>query len=62
VTRVDRDVKDQFARVVLRPVAGLSKSRMLLVLMTEPPPLPPPDAARRDAPANTRAAGKAVRR
>ncbi len=62
VTRVDRDVKDQFARVILKPVAGLSKSRMLLVLMVEAPPLPPPDAARRDAPASTRAAGKGVRR
>ncbi len=42
VTRVDRDVKDQFARVVLKPVAGMSKSRMLLVLLVESPPLVPP--------------------
>jgi rod shape-determining protein MreC len=62
VIRVDRDVKDQFARVILKPVAGLSKSRMLLVLMVEPPPpLPPPDAARRDAAGNVRAPAKAHR-
>jgi rod shape-determining protein MreC len=62
VTRIERDVKDQFARVILKPVAGLSKSHMLLVLMVDPPSLPPPDAARRDAPGNARASGKAVRK
>jgi len=67
VTRVDRDVKDQFARVLLRPVAGMSSSRMLLVLLVEPPPLlPPTEAARRSGPANQRSAdrnnAKAARR
>lgn len=47
VTRVDRDTKDQFARVVLRPVAGMSSSRMLLVLKVEPPPLVAPAASAR---------------
>ena len=64
VLHVERDIKDQFARVVLRPVAGASRSRMLLVLLVDPPPLPPAaDAAH--APANVRgdrAAPKAGRR
>lgn len=64
VARIDRDVKDQFARVVLKPVAGVSKSRLLLVLLTEPPPLPPADAAHRDNPApnSARVAPKGGRR
>ncbi len=67
VLRVDRDVKDQFARVVLRPLAGMSRSRMLLVLLVEPPPLAPaPEGGRRGAPAPARgdrsAAKPAVRR
>jgi rod shape-determining protein MreC len=67
VTRVDRDIKDQFARVVLKPVAGMSSSRMLLVLMVDPPPLPPPaEAARPESGAilrgNARPGAKAVRR
>jgi len=67
VTRVDRDIKDQFARVVLKPVAGMSSSRMLLVLMVDPPPLPPPaEAARPESGTslrgNARAGAKAVRR
>jgi len=65
VLRVDRDVKDQFARVILKPVAGMSKSRMLVVLLVEPPPLiPAPDTGRRSSPANVRAdrmAAKAAR-
>jgi rod shape-determining protein MreC len=60
VTRVDRDVKDQFARVILKPVAGVGRSRLLLVLMVEPPP-PPPEAGR--APSTpARTAPKAARR
>ena len=46
VTRIDRDVKDQFARVILKPVAGMSKSRLLLVLIVEPPPLVPVTSGR----------------
>ena len=66
VLHVDRDVKDQFARVVLKPVAGMSQSRMLLVLLVDPPPLPPPAESAR--PGSSRAsvperpAGKAARR
>jgi rod shape-determining protein MreC len=66
VTRVDRDVKDQFARVILKPVAGMSKSRLLLVLMVKPPPLAPPAASGRETSAGNlrgdRAAAKAARR
>jgi rod shape-determining protein MreC len=62
VTKVDRDVKDQFARVILKPVAGTSQSRLLLVLTVAPPPLPPADAAHREAPGGARPASKAVRR
>ncbi len=56
VLRVVRDVKDQFARVVLTPAAGMSKSRLLLVLLVDPPPLiPAADTGRRSSPANVRA-------
>lgn len=46
VLSVDRDVKDQFARVLLRPVAGMSNSRLLIVLQVDPPPLLPAEAPR----------------
>ncbi len=66
VLHVDRDVKDQFARVVLRPVAGASQGRMLLVLLVDPPPLlPPAEHARAGTPRaapTERPGGKAVRR
>ncbi|HYA65774.1 MAG TPA: rod shape-determining protein MreC [Burkholderiaceae bacterium] len=65
VTRIDRDVKDQFARVVLKPVAGMSKSRLLLVLIVNPPPLPAATAGRDNAAGNVRgdrAGTKAPRR
>jgi rod shape-determining protein MreC len=54
ITRVDRDVKDQFARVVLKPAAGMSTSRLLLVLLVDPPPLAPPAEAMRPDSANLR--------
>jgi rod shape-determining protein MreC len=38
VLRVERDVKDQFARVILEPAAGTTRSRHLLVLLVEAPP------------------------
>ena len=64
VARIDRDVKDQFARVVLKPVAGMSKSRLLLVLMVDPPPLP--TTTGRESAANSnrgeRVGNKAARR
>jgi len=65
VTRIDRDVKDQFARVVLKPVAGMSKSRLLLVLIVNPPPLPATTAGRENASGSERgdrAGSKAARR
>jgi len=64
VTRIDRDVKDQFARVILKPVGGMSKSRLLLVLLVNPPPLTPA-AGHEDAAGNVRgdrAGAKAARR
>jgi rod shape-determining protein MreC len=45
VARVERAAKDQFARVVMTPVAGVESHRHLLVLLLEPPKLPPPPAA-----------------
>ena len=41
VVRVDRDPKEQFAHIVLHPLAGHSRARMLLVMLAEPPPLLP---------------------
>jgi rod shape-determining protein MreC len=38
VLRVERDVKDQFARVVLQPTGGTTRGRHLLVLLVEAPP------------------------
>jgi rod shape-determining protein MreC len=40
VSRVERDVKDQFARVVLRPTAGFGHNPALLVLLSKAPSLP----------------------
>jgi rod shape-determining protein MreC len=66
VLHVDRDVKDQFARVILKPVAGMSRSRMLLVLLVDPPPLVPAAEGARSGSTGTvrgdRAAAKAARR
>ena len=36
VTRVERVVKDQFARIVMTPLAGVESNRHLLVLLVEP--------------------------
>ena len=62
VTRIDRDVKDQFARIILKPLAGMSSSRLLLVLLVDPPAVvaPAAEAERRNAPPSVR--GKPVRR
>ena len=67
VAHVDRDVKDQFARVLLKPSAGMSNSRMLLVLMVQPPPLQPVAEVTRGSGATPlrsadRAGAKAVRK
>jgi rod shape-determining protein MreC len=44
IERVERATTDQFARVVMTPVAGVESHRHLLVLLNEPAPLPPPPA------------------
>jgi len=65
VTRIDRDVKDQFARVILKPVGGMSKSRLLLVLLVNPPPVTPATGGHEDASGSVRgdrAGAKAARR
>jgi rod shape-determining protein MreC len=46
VSRVERMAKDQFARIVMSPVAGVESNRHLLVLLVEPAPLPAPPAAK----------------
>jgi rod shape-determining protein MreC len=52
VTTVERAAKDQFARIVLTPLAGVENHASLLVLLVEPAqrPAPPPPPAS-DAPA-----------
>ncbi|GAB4466383.1 MAG: rod shape-determining protein MreC [Burkholderiaceae bacterium] len=50
VTRVERNVKDQFARVVLAPSAGVHSYTQLLVLIVDAskiPPKPAPEVKRR---------------
>lgn len=49
VARVERSAKDQFARVVLTPSAGVQSNTLLLVLQTDPARLPaaPADEVRR---------------
>ena len=45
VSRVERAAKDQFARIVMSPVAGIESNKHLLVLLVEPAKLacrPPP--------------------
>jgi rod shape-determining protein MreC len=54
ITRVERDVKDQFARVVLNPAGGIEANRVLVVLQIDMTALPPPPAhedARAERPA-----------
>jgi rod shape-determining protein MreC len=49
VEHVERATSDQFARIVLGPLAGVENHRQLLVLLMDParPPAPPPEAASR---------------
>src|SRR5258706_9329213 len=42
IARVERDVKDQFARVVLNPTAGVDSNSVLVVLQVQAPDLPAP--------------------
>ncbi|HYM47913.1 MAG TPA: rod shape-determining protein MreC, partial [Burkholderiaceae bacterium] len=50
VARVERAAKDQFARIVMTPLAGVESNRHLLVLLVEPAKLPAPPAASTAAP------------
>ena len=45
VSRVERAAKDQFARIVMSPVAGIESNKHLLVLLVEPAKLAAPAAA-----------------
>jgi rod shape-determining protein MreC len=61
IERVERDVKDQFARVVMRPVAGVHGNTVVLVLAVDDPDRPvAPEAAPAERP--ERDARKAGRR
>ncbi|HEX4598590.1 MAG TPA: rod shape-determining protein MreC [Burkholderiaceae bacterium] len=42
IARVERDVKDQFARVVVHPAGGIDANAVLVVLQLTAAPLPPP--------------------
>lgn len=50
VERIERATTDQFARIVLRPLAGVESHRQLLVLLTDPVKPPTPAAAPSEAP------------
>lgn len=47
VSRIERNLKDQFARVVLVPAAGVQSHNHLLVLVAEPPAIAPPPVERK---------------
>lgn len=49
VERIERATTDQFAHVVMRPVAGVESHKQLLVLLTEPARLPAAPAAAGEA-------------
>jgi rod shape-determining protein MreC len=40
IERIERSTADQFARVVMKPVAGVENHRHLLILLNEPAPAP----------------------
>jgi rod shape-determining protein MreC len=50
VERVEPSATDQFAHVVMRPLAGVESHKHLLVLLTEPARLPAAPAASETAP------------
>jgi rod shape-determining protein MreC len=45
IEHVERATTDQFARIVMRPLAGVENHRQLLILLTEPVKLPPATGA-----------------
>jgi len=59
VARVERDVKDQFARVIVTPAGGIGANGLLVVMQLTAPPLPPPP--REDA-ASERPARRSTKR
>ncbi|MCX8006239.1 MAG: rod shape-determining protein MreC [Burkholderiaceae bacterium] len=60
VTRVERTAKDQFARIVLAPLAGVHSHAAFLVLKMERAQIPPPPEPERRREPDKR--GKAVRK
>jgi len=50
VERIERASTDQFAHVVMRPIAGVESHKQLLVLLTEPARLPAAPAPGEPAP------------
>jgi rod shape-determining protein MreC len=50
IERIERATTDQFARVVMTPLAGVERHKHLLVLLTEPARLPAPPAPAEAAP------------
>jgi rod shape-determining protein MreC len=42
IARVERDVKDQFARVIVNPTGGVDANGVLVVLQVTTAPLPAP--------------------
>jgi rod shape-determining protein MreC len=50
IERIERATADQFARVVMKPVAGVENHRHLLILMNEPAPAPAPPGPSDPAP------------
>ena len=58
VALVERAAKDQFARIVLTPAAGVERHTQLLVLLIEPSQRPAPPPPTGDAPARRGAAKK----
>jgi rod shape-determining protein MreC len=53
IARVERDVKDQFARVIVNPAGGVDANGVLVVLQVQAPalPAPPHEDARSEHPA-----------
>ena len=58
IARVERDVKDQFARVIVRPAGGVNANSVLVVLEVTAAPLPAPS---RENPHNERPIRRSAR-
>ena len=53
VVEVDRDPGRVFSRVICRPIAGVDRSRQVMVVAFAAPPPPPPPASEQEAPRKT---------